>query len=209
MRRSLQGCHHRGFGASFSRDMTACGQRDRADPGVTMSNDAASRCAAVLAAMLFTGSAIAADPTPELKARPPGTAQAVGAVHTLRQIPEACARLEGVFTGNAAQPYTFSVVRSSPTCQPRARFVDYAKATPSVASGWIFNDVIRVPSAACPSQQAVVRVWRKPVDAKPQLDGQGQSRIYLEDAKQQAAAGKIPQVPMFAAQMAVEGKACQ
>ncbi|MEA9885901.1 hypothetical protein VDG05_16425 [Xanthomonas campestris pv. raphani] len=173
-----------------------------------MSNDAATRYAAVLA-MMLTGSAFAAEPTPELKARPPGTAQAVGVVHTLRQIPEACARLEGMFTGNGSQPYTFSVVRSSPTCQPRARFVDFAKATPSIASGWIFNDVIRVPSAACPAQQAVVRVWRKPVDTKPQLDGQGQSRIYLEDAKQQAAAGKIPQLPTFAAQMTVEGKACQ
>lgn len=173
-----------------------------------MSNHAASSCVTALSALLLAGSAFAADPMPELKPRPAGTAQAVGAVHTLRQIPEACARLEGVFTGNAAQPYTLSVVRSSPACQPRARFVDYAKAAPSVASGWIFNDVIRVPSAACPSQQAVVRVWRKPVDAKPQLDGQGQSRIYLEDAKQQAAAGKIPQVPMFAAQQLMEGKAC-
>ncbi|MEG2981661.1 MAG: hypothetical protein RR831_19330, partial [Stenotrophomonas sp.] len=62
--------------------------------------------------------------------------------------------------------------------------------------------------ASCPSQQAVVRVWRLPVAQKAELDGQGQSRIYLEEAKQQAAAGKIAQIPMFAAQMAVEGKAC-
>lgn len=161
-----------------------------------------------LAALLpVAGMAMAADPAPELQ-RPVGTAQAVGAAHTLRQIPEACARLEGVFTGDAAQPYRFAVVRSSPTCQPRARFVDYAKAQPSVAAGWIFNDMIRVPSAACPSQLAVVRVWRKPVAGKPELDGQGQSRIYLEDAKKQAAAGKIAQIPMFAAQMTVEGRAC-
>ena len=53
-----------------------------------------------------------------------------------------------------------------------------------------------------------MRVWRLPVEQKPQLDGQGQSRIYLEEAKKQAAAGKIAQVPMFAAQMKVEGKAC-
>jgi hypothetical protein len=51
----------------------------------------------------------------------------VGAAHTLRQIPEACARLEGVFTGDAAEPYRFSAVRTSEQCQPRARFVDYAK----------------------------------------------------------------------------------
>ncbi|MEE7561019.1 hypothetical protein HH299_15950, partial [Xanthomonas sp. Kuri4-2] len=128
---------------------------------------------------------------------------------TLRQIPEACARLEGVFTGDAAQPYKFAVVRTSPSCQPRARFVDFAKAAPSEAAGWKFNELIRVPSAACPSQQAVVRVWRKPAGDKPALDGQGQSRIYLEEAKQQAAAGKIAQVPMYAAQMQVEGKACR
>ena len=145
--------------------------------------------------------------TPELQ-RAVGSAQAVGAVHTLRQIPEACARLEGVFTGEAAQPYKFAVVRTSEQCQPRARFVDYDKAQPSEAKGWKLNDVIRVPNASCPAQQAVVRVWRMPVTTKPELDGQGQSRIYLEDAKKQAAAGKIAQVPMFAAQMKVEGKAC-
>lgn len=152
--------------------------------------------------------AMAADPVPELQ-RAAGTPQAVGAAHTLRQIPEACARLEGVFTGDAAQPYRFAAVRSSPNCQPRARFVDFDAARPSEAAGWKLNDVIRVPSAACPSQLAVVRVWRKPVDGKPPLDGQGQSRIYLEDAKKQAAAGQIAQIPMFAAQLQVEGKACR
>jgi hypothetical protein len=157
-------------------------------------------------ALLPAVSSFAAE-TPELQ-RAAGTPQAVGAAHTLRQIPEACARLEGVFTGEAAQPYTFAVVRTSEQCQPRARFVDYDKAQPSEAKGWKLNDVIRVPNASCPAQQAVVRVWRMPVATKHELDGQGQSRIYLEDAKKQAAAGKIAQVPMFAAQMKVEGKAC-
>jgi len=153
--------------------------------------------------------ALAAEPVPE-RQRPVGTAQAVGVVHTLRQIPEACARLEGVFTGQAAEPYRFSVVRSSPTCQPRARFVDYAKAAPSEAAGWKLNDVIRVPNASCPGQQATVKVWHKAADNQPpKLDGQGQSRIYLEEAKQQAASGQMAQVAMFAAQMQVEGKACQ
>ncbi|MDC6668448.1 hypothetical protein OEZ84_27335, partial [Leclercia adecarboxylata] len=146
-------------------------------------------------------SAFAAE-TPELQ-RAAGTPQAVGAAHTLRQIPEACARLEGVFTGEAAQPYKFAVVRTSEQCRPRARFVDYDKAQPSEAKGWKLNDVIRVPNAGCPAQQAVVRVWRMPVTTTPERDGQGQSRIYLEDAKKQAAAGKIAQVPVFAAQMKV------
>lgn len=151
----------------------------------------------------------AAAGTPEI-ARPMGTPQAVGAVHTVRSIPEACARLEGVFTGDAAQPYRFVAVRSSPTCQPRARFVDFAKAQPSVATGWKFNDEIRVPNAACPSQLAVVRVWRKPGDAAPPaLDAQGRARIYLKDAATQAKTGDRPKVSLYAAQMRLEGHACE
>ena len=146
--------------------------------------------------------------TPELK-RAAGAPQAVGAAHTLRQIPEACARLEGMFTADAAQPYTFAVVRTSEQCQPRARFVDFDKAQPSEAKGWKLNDVIRVPNAACPAQQAVVRVWRKPADvAPPKLDGQGQARLYLADEKAKAAAKQLAAVPMYAAAMAVEGKGC-
>jgi len=163
-------------------------------------------CLLLAAAPAFAAAA-PQDPTPEI-ARPVGTAQGNGVLHTLRQIPEACARLEGAFTGQAAEPYKFAVVRTSPNCQPRARFVDAAKAKPSIEAGWKFNDLIRVPSAACPTQQAVVRVWRKPVDQTQKLDGQGQSRIYLGDAKKAAAAGKIAAVPMYAAALTVEGAAC-
>lgn len=135
--------------------------------------------------------------------------QAVGAAHTLRTIPEACARIEGLFTGDAAQPYKFAVVRTSPNCQPRARFVDAAKSRPSEQSGWKFNDLIRVPNASCGTQLAVVKVWRKPANvAPPKLDGQGQSRIYLEEQRKNAAANKLAAVPMFAALMAVEGESC-
>jgi hypothetical protein len=163
--------------------------------------------------LVLTGTlhAAATGPKPEIQ-RPSALAspQAVGAVHTVRQIPEACARIEGAFTGQAAEPYRFALVRTSPQCQPRARVVDFAKAQPSEATGWKFNDLVRIPSAACPSQQAVVRVWRKPVDNLPAKDGQGQARVYLEEAKQQAAAGKLAQakIPLYAAQMTVEGKAC-
>ncbi|MGF6417883.1 hypothetical protein ABH900_001354 [Stenotrophomonas sp. AN71] len=160
----------------------------------------------MLAALVPAVPALAAE-TPELQ-RAVGAPQAVGVVHTLRQIPEACARLEGAFTGQAAESYRFSAVRISEQCQPRARFVDYTKAQPSTDKGWKLNDVIRVPNAACPAQQAVVRVWRLPVNNAQSLDGQGQSRIYLEEAKKQAAAGQIPQVTMFAAQLQMEGKAC-
>jgi hypothetical protein len=60
----------------------------------------------MLAALVPAVPAFAAE-TPELQ-RAVGAPQAVGAVHTLRQIPEACARLEGAFTGDAAEPYRFS-----------------------------------------------------------------------------------------------------
>lgn len=164
----------------------------------------------LLATALLAAALPALAAEPEIK-RDTGTPQAVGAAHTLRTIPAACVRLEGTFTGVAAAPYDFVVVRSSPQCQPRARFVDFAKAGASEAEGWKFHDLIRVPSAACPSQQAVVRVWRKPAAAAatPTLDAQGRARIYLDDAKQAAEAGrKMPAVEMYAAQLQVEGEAC-
>lgn len=161
----------------------------------------------LLAAMALP--ATAADPKPEIT-RDAIKPQAVGTAHTLRTIPEACARIEGVFTGQAAEPYKFAVVRTSPNCQPRARFVDAAKAKPSEKSGWKFNDLIRVPSASCGTQLAVVRVWRKGANvAPPKLDGQGQSRIYLEEQRKNAAANKLAVVPMFTAVMSVEGMACK
>ncbi|MCY7354528.1 MAG: hypothetical protein LH470_05550 [Lysobacter sp.] len=162
----------------------------------------------VLAAALATFATHAADPTPEIM-RDAAKPQAIGTVHTLRTIPEACARMEGQFTGQTAQPYKFAVVRTSPKCQARAKFIDAAKAKPSVASGWKFNDVIRVPSAACATQQAVVRVWRKPANAvPPKLDAQGRSRIYLKESVDAAKKGDIAAIPMYAAAMAVEGVPC-
>jgi hypothetical protein len=153
--------------------------------------------------------AAAAGARPEI-VRDTGRPQAIGAVHTIRAIPEACARLQGRFTGEAGQPYQFAAVRSSPTCQPRARYVDFAKAQPSAAKGWKFNDEIRVPNAACPSQQAVVRVWRKPGHvAPPPLDAQGRARVYLQDAAEQAKAQGGPKVSLYAAQMRLEGRACK
>lgn len=153
--------------------------------------------------------ATAAEPTPEIQ-RKPGTPQAVGAVHTLRVIPEACARLEGQFTGDAAAPYRFAAVRSSERCQPRARLVDAAGAKASATTGWLLNDVIRVPSAACKAQQAVVRVWRKDLkNTPPKLDAQGRSRIYLKEGLDAARQGDLKPVPVYAASMAVEGLPCK
>lgn len=154
-----------------------------------------------------TSPALAAEPKPEIT-RAAAKPQSPGVLHTVRAIPEACTRLEGIFTGQVAEPYRFAVVRTSPACQARARFVDAAKAKPSTQAGWLLNDLIRVPSADCPSQQAVVRVWRKPGSASPPaLDAQGRARIYLQDAQQggKATGGATA---MFAAMMVVEGTAC-
>ncbi|GAB3515607.1 hypothetical protein GCM10027400_28200 [Pseudoxanthomonas daejeonensis] len=138
-----------------------------------------------------------------------GAAQAVGALHSVRTIPEACTRLEGVFTGDAAQPYRMQAVQTAPTCQPRARYVEAAQARPSQASGWILNTLTRIPDASCPSRQAVVRVWRKPVAQDLARDGQGQVRIYLQDAQKQAAAGQMRELPQYSAQMEVVGASCR
>lgn len=163
----------------------------------------------VCAGLLAASAAIAADTAPEIR-RAPATAQAVGVPHTLRTIPEACARLEGRFTGTAASPYAFAVVRTGEHCQARARLVDAASTRPSTATGWILNDVIRVPAAACTSQQAVVRVWRKPArGAVPKMDAQGKARIYLKDGLDAAAAGKLGAVTQYAVAMAVEGQGCR
>lgn len=162
----------------------------------------------LLAAALSAATVFAAEPTPEI-ARAAAAPQTTGAAHTLRSIPEACARLEGVFTGQPEAPYRFAVVRTSPNCQPRARFVDAAKAKPSAAGGWLLNDLIQVPSARCPTQRAVVQVWRKPGQAAtPELDAQGRARIYLGDSRQAADDAKLSVVTRFAAQMEVQGTPC-
>jgi hypothetical protein len=157
----------------------------------------------------------AAGPQPEIQ-RASFPAQAPGKVHTIRIIPEVCAYLQGSFiaaiatntAADRATPYRYGAARTGKRCQPRARLVDPAKASPSIDAGWILNDLIRIPNAACPAQQAVIRVWRKPANNAPQLDGEGRPRIYLEDAKRQAAAGKIAPLPQYAAVLAMEGRSC-
>ena len=153
--------------------------------------------------------ALAADPVPEIH-RDPATPQAPGVLHTLRQIPEACARIQGRFTGDPADPYKFELVRTSPNCAPRAKLEDAAKAKPSEAGGWKFNDLVRVPSTQCATQFAVVRVWRKPSSAAvpPKLDAQGKSRLYLKDMTAAAKAGQLNAIPEYAVSTAVEGTAC-
>lgn len=160
--------------------------------------------ATALALLAATGSAPGAQP--EIT-RPALAPQARGVTHVLRTIPEACASLQGRFTGDAKTPYAFAPTRSSANCQPRARFVDPAKARPGAASGWKLNDLIRVPSKECPAVQAVVEVWRKPGAAvPPKLDAQGRARLYLQDAKSGDVGGGA--VTQYTAKVAVEGSPC-
>ena len=169
------------------------------------------RRARVIAVALVAASfaAVAADPRPEVE-RATATPQAAGVLHTLRTIPEACTRLQGRFTGNAADPYRFEAVRTSPACQPRALVQDAAKVKPSVAAGWILNDRITVPAAACPGLRAVVTVWRRPAHgAPPALDAQGRARIYLEESVRKAKAGKLAPLPAYAIATGVQGKPCR
>lgn len=149
--------------------------------------------------------ALAAGPQPEIQ-REPFPAQTPGQVHTIRIIPETCAYLRGGFVADAATPYRYGAASTGKRCQPRARLVDPVKAKPSAEAGWILNDLIRIPNAACPAQQAVIRVWRKPANnVPPPADAQGRPRIYLEDAKRQAAAGKIAPLTQYAAVLSMEG----
>jgi hypothetical protein len=163
--------------------------------------------AALLSLCMLPGISAGADPQPEVR-RDPYPAQSPGQVHTIRVIPETCAYLQGSFVTDAAVPYRYGAARSGKRCQPRARLVDPAKANPSEATGWILNDLIRIPNAACPAQQAVIRIWRKPVESTMKLDGHGKPRIYLEDAKRQAEAGKIAPLPQYAATLTMEGVRC-
>src|SRR3546814_17444178 len=84
--------------------------------------------------------AFAADPVPELT-RPAATPQANGVVHTLRQIPSACARIEAAFTGQADQPYKFAGVRPTPKRQPRRRFVPPPNTPPRRPTRWNVTDL--------------------------------------------------------------------
>ena len=165
-----------------------------------------SRIQIAAALVLLAAVAPAVGAQPEI-VRPAAAPQANGVAHVLRAIPEACASLQGRFTGDAKSPYAFAPTRSSATCQPRARFVDPAKARASAATGWKLNDVIRVPSKDCPALQAVVEVWRKPgAAAPPKLDAQGRARLYLQDAKSGDIGGGA--VAQYTAKVAVEGRPC-
>ena len=159
-------------------------------------------------ALLLAVPAAAAQQAPEIS-REPATPQADGAAHTVRTIPEACARIEGVFTGQAQPSYRFSVKQTAPQCQPRARLVNADEVEPDAAQGWLYHDEVRIPSAACEGLVAVARIWRKPGTDTLELDAQGRARIYLDEARADAEAGRARDPAMYAAQLRVEGDGCR
>lgn len=159
------------------------------------------------AGLLVVSAATAGDRAPEIQ-RPPAAPQAVAVAHTLRTIPEACTRLEGRFTGDAPRPYVLAAVRTSARCQPRATLRQQAPAPD--APGWVLHDLIRVPSALCPSRHAVVRIWRKAAHAAtPKMDAQGRARVYLQEGLDAASAGQLGAIPQYAVALAVEGRDCR
>ncbi len=158
----------------------------------------------IVLAALAAACAVRAGPLPPEIQRPDAAAQTVGTPHTLRTIPEACVRLEGEFTGDAAAPYRIHVV-STGRCAQRAVFVTAAelKPPPDAATGWILNDRIRVPRADAPACLAKIDIWRKPGNAAPPaLDAQGRSRIYLDKPKSATAS-------MFTAALTIDSENCR
>lgn len=141
--------------------------------------------------------------------RQPAPPMAIGQDHTVRQIPEACARIEGRFTGQEQPAYRFRVVQTGPGCSPRARLVNADEVEPDLAEGWILNDVVEIPAAGCPGLRAVATVWRLPATSRLELDAQGRARIYLDESRQAAGTGDVPQGELYAARLRVNGEPCR
>lgn len=141
--------------------------------------------------LLFAAALAAA---PEIT-RPVAPPQAIGAAHALRNVPEACTRIEGVFTAEGYSPSLVPRVG----CRPRAPFEPGIGAQPPSGEGWILNDLLRVPRADRPACIATISVWRHPGALAPmQADGQQRVRLYLDAARAPAA-----QQPRFAASLQV------
>lgn len=121
-----------------------------------------------------------------------GTPQPVGEVHLLRQVPEACLRVLGRFTDVPAAPYQMEAERLWDGCQPRWRVLREPAGGFSDKSGWHLEQVIRVPRRDCPQMVARFELWKRgSISASGPRDGQGQQRIYLEQARAQSRAGQL------------------
>lgn len=123
--------------------------------------------------------------------------QALGLRHTIRQIPEACVRLEGVFTDSKTTPYNVDVVPISNRCQPRAQFVPYSAR--SCKSGqWKTQSQIHIPRADCSLCSATITVFTCPNSPPHWQDGRGNIRIYLNPKDPQHQDNIA--LPLFSAQ---------
>ena len=147
--------------------------------------------------LLYLAAGLACAATPEIE-RPPVSPQTAGTPHTLRLVPEACLRIDGVFAASGYQV----TLHPRPGCQPRARFEPVAGIAAPGGEGWILNDVLRVPRADRPECVATISVWRHPGALAPiEQDGQQRVRLYLDE--KQAPAEK----PRFAATLSTS-EAC-
>ena len=142
-----------------------------------------------------SANALAADPAPEIT-RAVAPAQALGASHATRAIPEACVILQGIFT--AGGPYYALAAAPRQRCTARARFVGIDVQDDD--AGWILNDRIRVPRADRPDCLATIDVWRHPGKlATATRDAQERVRMYLDTDVAPV------QPPRFRATLAVSG----
>ena len=138
--------------------------------------------------------------------RPAAAAQADGVAHTLRQIPEACVRVQGQFTGDAQRPYLMEVVPTAARCPRRAHFAGLARQVPDAGQQWQRDERITVPSARCPGLQVELTLWRRDGAVAPPRDGQGRQRIYLEQVQQATAEATLAALPQWRASWKVQGQ---
>lgn len=144
--------------------------------------------------------------TPEVRRDGPLPAQPADLAHTLRIIPETCHYLRGRFTGDARAPYVVDAVARGGRCQARARL--RAVAAPP-GEGWLLNDALRVPHAACPGFEAMVTIWRRSGDnLPPARDAQGRARLYLQDEKQRAERSALERLGEYVYLVTTDGVRC-
>lgn len=155
---------------------------------------------------LLLAPALAAPPDTG-RQRPPSRPQADGVWHTLRQIPEACARLQGRFTGQPERPYQLQAVASSTHCRRRAVLLALQQGGEDPGQGWMLDERIMVPSAACPGLAVELRLWRRqPADTSRPRDAQGRERIYLQQAREQWARQRLAGLPQWRAYWQLQGR---
>ena len=155
---------------------------------------------------LLMAPALAAPPDTG-RQRPPSRPQADGVWHTLRQIPEACARLQGRFTGQPELPYQLQAVAGSTHCRRRAVLLPLQQGAVDPGPSWVLDERIVVPSAACPGLAVELTLWRSnPVATSRPRDAQGRERIYLQQVREQSASPRLAGLPQWRAHWQLQGR---